>query len=249
MVVQQKVTTKNFASRVEGEDAEYGAVSRMSGIIWAYQLVKEIVSRAGFAHELSWQASRNFQEITETAFLREYAWVALSAGMRESIIRQRFHSISWCFFGWESAETIAMHGDLCRRIALRHFGNCRKIGGIVETAKIVNEIGFSRYKEMINSNPMQSLRMLPFIGPITCYHLAKNIGLLVAKPDRHLVRLADSVGYLDVQELCRDISFFTGDAVPVVDIVLWRFATLTDEYIDIFRDLISKQAEIAGLSR
>src|SRR3546814_12142360 len=37
---------------------------------------------------------------------------------------------------------------------------------------------------------IQYCRSIPWIGDITCYHLAKNFGAQVAKPDVHLVRVA-----------------------------------------------------------
>jgi hypothetical protein len=46
----------------------------------------------------------------------------------------------------------------------------------------------------------------PMIGPVTSFNLAKNIGLDVAKADRHLSRLAANVGFSDVPSLCRCIS-------------------------------------------
>lgn len=62
---------------------------------------------------------------------------------------------------------------------------------------------------------------LRFIGPITKYHLAKNLGLDVAKPDRHLKGVADMYG-MDTHEMCRALADATGDSVALVDSVIWR---------------------------
>ena len=72
---------------------------------------------------------------------------------------------------------------------------------------------------------------------MTAYHLAKNIGLPVAKPNRHLIRIAQMEKYSDVQTLCGDISKLSGDSIPVVDIVLWRYATIERNYIDVLSSL------------
>lgn len=214
---------------------------KKSDIVAAYYLAKDVVLRADFGEEISWQASLNFDDITEADFLREHAWVALSAGMHEHIIRQRFPAVSRCFYHWESADAIVKREDSCRRLALRHFNNHRKIEGIIETARIIASVGFKSFKVAIHLNPLQVLQSLPFIGPVTCYHLAKNIGLPFAKPDRHLVRLASSVGYSDVQRFCKDISEHVGDSVPVVDIVLWRFATIDDSYLKVFYNVAVRE--------
>ena len=203
-------------------------------IVAAYRRVKDLVLRAGFGEEISWQASVDFNNISESDFLREHAWVTLSAGMKERVIRNLFHPISSSFYYWESAKIIVENESHCRNSALRHFNNIHKINAIIITAKDISSKGFNLFKANIHLDPLKILQSLPYIGPVTCYHLAKNIGLQVAKPDRHLTRLAHSVGYSDVQQFCKDISEHTGDSIPVVDIVLWRFANITNAYISIF---------------
>lgn len=65
------------------------------------------------------------------------------------------------------------------------------------------------------------LESLPWIGGITKYHLAKNFGVDVAKPDVHLQRLADREG-CTVQALCERLARAVGLRVASVDTVLWR---------------------------
>jgi hypothetical protein len=64
-------------------------------------------------------------------------------------------------------------------------------------------------------------RTIPWIGGITCYHVAKNFGADVAKPDVHLQRLADREG-VTAQQLCERIAAETGYRVATIDTVLWR---------------------------
>jgi len=62
---------------------------------------------------------------------------------------------------------------------------------------------------------------LPHIGGITKYHLAKNLGVDVAKPDVWLERVAAKSGET-VQELCARLSKQSGDSVSKVDYVIWK---------------------------
>lgn len=62
---------------------------------------------------------------------------------------------------------------------------------------------------------------LPWIGGITKYHLAKNFGADVAKPDVHLQRLADRERCTP-QQLCERLAAEVGLRVATVDTVLWR---------------------------
>jgi len=200
----------------------------------AYQAARSEVVCAGYADEIEWQQSLRFESMTEADLLRENAWVVLSCGMRESIVRARFPKVSACFHDWESADRVLADMPQCRERALGYFHHPAKIDAIITCARWVVMEGFERAKEAIYHNPLVTLQWLPFIGPVTVYHLAKNLGLPVAKPDRHLLRLAGAAGYQDVQEFCADIARGTGDPVPVVDVVLWRFATLRRDYLAAF---------------
>lgn len=61
---------------------------------------------------------------------------------------------------------------------------------------------------------------IPFIGKITKFHLAKNFGADVAKPDVHLKRLADLHG-TTAQALCESLSAASGYKARTVDLILW----------------------------
>jgi hypothetical protein len=205
-------------------------------LVWAYQAAKIDVVCAGYAGEIEWQQSLCFEETTESDFLREHAWVVLCCGMRESVVRTRFPRIAACFHGWESAHQVLASLPKSRERALEHFRHPGKIEAILACADWVAAAGFASAKEMIRLDPVGTLQSLPFIGPVTAYHLAKNLGLPVAKPDRHLARLAAAAGYQDVHAFCSDISAHSGDPVPVVDIVLWRFATIRPSYVRAFSE-------------
>ena len=72
---------------------------------------------------------------------------------------------------------------------------------------------------------MAYLESIPWIGGITKYHLAKNLGFDCCKPDRHLVRISKEYN-TSPEELCKRISEATGDRVATVDLVIWRVANL-----------------------
>lgn len=200
----------------------------------AYTRAKLKVMASGFGSEIVWQKSIRIEDLTETSFLREYAWVILSSGFRESVIRRKFLSISEAFFDWSSAEQIVLHSDNCVRSAFLQFRNKQKIEAIAKSAQIIYEKGFEALREEIECDPIPALRQFPYIGPTTSFHMAKNIGLAVVKPDRHLLRIAALSGYEQPADLCNVIAEFIGDPVPVVDIVLWRFATLQQDYLATF---------------
>lgn len=189
-----------------------------------YQAAKEYVLALGYADEIAWQDSLEFASFTESDLLREASWVILCSGFREAVVRRKFDFISLCFCDWESAAVICKYAEHCEATALSQFANRRKIQAIVGTARLVERVGFKKFKQSVLASPMESLKFLPFMGDITALHLAKNLGFPAAKPDRHLERLASTLGYGGAALLCEDLSNLSGDSVRVVDSVLWRFA-------------------------
>jgi len=82
---------------------------------------------------------------------------------------------------------------------------------------------FEEYKN--SENKVEYLKSLPWIGDITCWHLAKNLGLNVVKPDRWLVRVANAYN-MTPDGLCDEISKITGETKHTVDLIIWRGCNL-----------------------
>lgn len=199
-----------------------------------YLSAKNYLMNAGFDKEIRWQNDLSFSRIEETDLLREGAWVILSSGMRETIIRMKFPSISKAFIDWSSAKSIISHAKRCEKRAIKLFNHPGKIKAILKFTEILNGMGYLDFKETLKNEGVSFIQTLPYMGPATSYHFAKNIGLNEVKPDRHLSRVAQSMGYENPRLLCEDISRATGDKISVVDLVIWRFATITPNYIDHF---------------
>ena len=181
----------------------------------------------GFAGELVWQTSQRWNEISEEVLLREAAWVILSAGMREQVVRGKFPLISTAFLGFHSAAEISISSRICVERAFKYYRHLGKMTAITEFARLVAWCGHDTILEALHSDPFGSLLGKPYFGRATIRHLAKNLGIAVAKPDRHLSRISEEAGYPDTQSFCEEIADYTGDPVPLVDLVLWRYANLS----------------------
>jgi len=208
-----------------------------SEILQKYYFAKKIVIEEGYLKEILWQDSINFDTVSESDFLRELSWVILTSGMKTKVVENCFQNISKCFFNWKSSMQILLNKEKCIEEALCFFNNPRKIIAIIDAAQKIIQEGFTHIKTEIIQNPLIKLQEFAYIGPITAYHLAKNIGIPVAKPDRHLVRIANNEGYDDVQELCSDLSKLSGDSIPIIDIIFWRYATINPQYLDVFKNI------------
>lgn len=188
-----------------------------------YRAAKSSVIALGYGEELEWQAAQDPNEITEEQFLKEAAWVVYCSGFKEAIVRRYFDYLSLCFCDWTSGKEVVANSELCVAAASRVLANERKHRAIVRIASAVATKSFAKFKDELLADPLKLLQTLPFLGPVTSIHLAKNLGFNVAKPDRHLVRLKDKLGYSNVDTMCSEIARASGDAINVVDLVLWRY--------------------------
>ena len=191
-----------------------------------YLNAKEAVIAEGFGPEIDWQENASLNRIDESTFLRESAWVVLCSGFSEAVLRNRFPAITSAFLHWCNARSIQVSRDQCRTRALSVFGHASKIEAIIQIVDRVADEGMDKIRNEIKRRPADFLQELPFIGPVTSYHLAKNLGLDVTKPDRHLVRMAKRTGFGSVNSMCATISDLIGDKISVIDIVLWRYSIL-----------------------
>ena len=205
-----------------------------------YKAAKITVIKRGYAAELEWQKTVDLKALEPQQFMQDYAWVAYCSGFRESIVRKKWLDILEAYDNLDPVIVADFSVDMKPQV-LALINHEKKFDGIVWTAKwIRDEDNFKFIKKLLLSErsllrKVNKLTIFPYIGNITKYHLAKNLGLQVAKPDRHLVRIADFFGYKDVQKFCEDIATETNDPVPVVDIVWWRFATLTPNYLTLLK--------------
>lgn len=195
----------------------------VSGALRLYARATDYVTVAGFENEISWQRNSNFTSITEPVLLREAAWVILCSGFRESLVRRIFDHISLCFCDWDSAAAIVHAYPACHLAAQASFRGTAKLSAIVETARQIEAVGFDALKMSILADPISTLRQFPYIGPITVWHLVKNLGSDVVKPDRHLMRVSKHFGFGGPTEFCAAIADMSGEPLKVVDLVVWRY--------------------------
>ena len=171
---------------------------------WYLDLRKQI-QNFGFAHEIEW--AQNVPPVTDTRhFWGEFSWVVINSGMKNQIARMIWDKVRPAVLAGQSAKTV-----------FGHKGKAAAIDYVYQNReRLLQEYQAAPDK-------MKFLRGLPWIGNITCWHLAKNYGHDVAKPDRHLVRIAGAEG---VHALCARLAKASGDRVATVDYVIWRAANL-----------------------
>jgi hypothetical protein len=141
---------------------------------------------------------------TADAFAEEAIYVICNSGMRVTV---------GAMIAEKCLAAVKVGKSACSLFG--HNGKCRAIDEI-----------WARRDELFavfqaSKDPVTALQELPWIGPVTRYHLAKNLGVDVAKPDVHLERLARR-DRTTTKTLCRRLARQSGYRVATVDTILWR---------------------------
>ncbi len=172
-----------------------------------YHKIKESVIERGYLREIEWCEHKKPCE-NSIDFLCEYIWVVVNSGMKNQVAEKIYQKVLEALRKGTQVPTV-----------FRHRG---KVAAILKMW-LEHPDTFKRYQEA--EDKIIFLERLPWIGKITKFHLARNLGMDVCKPDRHLVRIAAKYNTTP-DELCRRLSKETGDRIGTVDVVLWRAANL-----------------------
>ena len=168
----------------------------------------------GYQHEIEW-AENVKAPVNDMEFAVEYIWIVCNSGMKNQVAEKIFDRVIEALTDKKSAST-----------SFNHEGKTKAIDYVWKNQTEL----FNNFMELLsndasNQTILDWLQKLPWIGHITKFHLAKNYGLDVAKPDRHLGRLAAHYNTTPAK-LCESLSNQTSDRVATVDLVIWRACNL-----------------------
>ncbi len=201
-------------------------------LLQRYLFCRQAVIDAGYGSDIDYYTTRTLDTIGQDEFLMELGWVILNSGMANRVCERLWPRLRAVFLEFSDLPALQAQRPAIRAAALAILNYPAKIDAILAAADRVQRESWGAIKQEIQRDGITALRRFHYIGPVLCHHLGKNLGLPVAKPDRHLVRIASAAGYgTDVQRLCQNLAAGSGDPVSVVDYVLWRTAsTLMPDY-------------------
>lgn len=176
----------------------------------SYPISRELFARIDAAvraagYDAAIDQSENIMAPTTAAeFASEAIYVICNSGMSNVVAVPIFNRCMKALRAGKSASTV-----------FGHPGKGKAIDWIWKRRKRL-------FREFaVAPDMIEFFSALPWIGPITKFHVAKNVGADVAKPDVHLNRLADREG-LTAQELCDRLATETGYRAATIDLILWR---------------------------
>ena len=182
-----------------------------------YLRAKQLVLGAGYGEDILWAEALARVVPNPVYVWREAAWVVVNSGFRYQVAVKIWPGLLAAFHGFDLAKL----DDGCRVAALQVLKHPGKIDAICTIGQEVRAHGIARILD--EARTPTRLRRLPWIGPVTCWHLAKVLGVDAVKPDLHLLRAALAARCQNTAELCTAIQTATGDRLAVVDSVLWRY--------------------------
>jgi hypothetical protein len=167
--------------------------------------VRRIVTELGAIAQEDIEWSENIKPPTDDIeFASGVIYVICNSGMRYKVAAPIHERVM-----------AAVRSGLSAATAFGHPGKVAAIDDIWNRRLAL----FEAYRAA--DDKLQFFGSLPWIGEITKYHLGRDFGAQVAKPDVHLQRLADREG-ITAQALCERLSTETGYKIATVDVLLWR---------------------------
>ncbi len=155
------------------------------------------------ADDIAWAESIK-EPVDADDFALEAIFVICNSGMKNTVARGIYERVVKQIYAGAPVREV-----------FKHFGKVAAIEAIWFDRKPL----FAAF--LSATDKLAFCESLPFIGGITKYHLAKNFGVQVSKPDVHLQRLADQEG-VTAQQLCERLASETGYRVATIDTILWR---------------------------
>lgn len=166
----------------------------------------QALERAGYGDDITWSEGVGPPETPED-FALEAAFVICNSGMKNTVARRIFERIVPLLEAGQSARG--------------GFGHKGKAAAIDKIWAAREDLHFVYMTCETDAERLEWLAALPWIGGITKFHLAKNFGVDVAKPDVHLQRLAELHGET-AQSLCERLAAGTPFRARTIDLLLWR---------------------------
>ena len=168
-----------------------------------FRLLEQALRANGYGAVIDWSESIRPPEDAEK-FASCAIYVICNSGMRVTVAAPIAERCIAALMAGNSSTTV--------------FGHLGKGAAIDDIWTRRHEL-FSRY--LSENDKVEMLGALPWIGPVTKHHLAKNLGIDTAKPDVHMERLARQER-TTTAKLCRRLARLTGYRIATIDSILWR---------------------------
>lgn len=197
--------------------------------------------------------------ITPSKMLAELGWVVYSSGFRYDVVRKYWKAICRAFNGFEVRYVASLYENIeseAERICCASgFKNKKKAMWCIHNARRIIELNFERkemggiggyWAELSRKNTYDLIHLAPLlvdefqfkgIGNTTIFHLMKNLGIDIFKPDRHVRRALVMLGLIraeevPIHEICRamlTLSQASQRRIIELDTLIFEYGRMTKD--------------------
>ena len=233
----------------------------------SYQAVNEIISLTlkkypDASQMIHYYNGVDTKKLTNNQILAEICWIIYCSGFKFDVIQKYWPKISNALRSFDVAQVARLSLDIettanevCSKSG---FKNKRKALWCINNAQRIIDLDeeFSKggglkgyFLELSRFDTLSLVKMAPNvlqelkfkgIGNVTIFHLLKNLGLDVFKPDLHVCRLLERVGLinqnttiLEIYSIMSNIAKANGLKVKELDSLLFMYGKITSDQIPI----------------
>jgi hypothetical protein len=150
---------------------------------------------------IEWSEERSRSKVTQRSLAAEYAYVVHCSGFNAGVVSKLWGAQTTVWDWWIPSILAELEdAEFELKLSRSPLANRMKLKGIVNGMKIIDDQGVEPFLLDI-----EHLKVLPYIGDVTKFHLGKNLGYDVVKPDLHLVRIQRHYGWKTVESMCQTV--------------------------------------------
>ena len=162
-------------------------------------------------------------DITPEKFFSEYVWCIMASGFNARVVYDKFQEIRRVLKGFDLSS---VNPTYIPRSGMRVIANKAKWDAVASCVRLLKSTQWDEFRSTYMTS-VDAMEKLPRIGPVVKYHLARNLGFDVVKPDLHLQRVADRFKAASPDGFCRSIQLSVDEAglltLGQIDYCVWCF--------------------------
>lgn len=233
-------------------------------------MLAHVVSASSEALELiGFYGNLSLRDLDNDDILEQLCWIVYSSGFRYDIIKKYWPSLTHAYHGFRVEEVAALSSDpvhgasrICEESGFRNLSkaewcifNARRILEIDERERASG--GLKGYLvRLSNWSPAELVALTPEIrrelgfkgiGELTVFHLLKNVGIDIFKPDIHVRRILSKLGlvqsqFAEVSDICKAMQYLSSMSlirIGELDTLLFCYGRLTGDDVDLVLDRVA----------
>lgn len=167
---------------------------------------------------LDYFRSVSLEDLTPERFWSEYVWTVYASGFNAKVLSTKFEALMNAVGPWDWTQPNLW---VSKRV-MHIIAHPRKCEAVLRCRTYLISMGWDAFCSEYCLSP-EDLKELPYIGRITCYHIARNLGVDCVKPDLHLVRLSTRYSFENPEAMCAYLAGLSDERIGVVDFILWAY--------------------------